>query len=413
MKKIIKLNESDLLRIIQGVLSEQSLGKPIPSDFGRGIADDTKIIAIQNKLKSLGYNLGTSGPNKDGVDGVYGGKTKLAVQDYQRKNRLIPADGIVGTNTAQKMGVSPLTNDQIRTLKTSGVLKPKSKMTIPSTDKKRKLENVVGQISNRSYNFLQSLKKEGEFNRDTFMIVNKDAAIISLFGPNYKFLGKDSITTGKRKDPGVEASEEGKSLGYRQWHEISIEFAEKKPNHPDSIKIKKYLERYPNAKNFLFSGKKDQEFPKGFPVSYAAAREAGLDYTPSGAFTIGFGKKEKGFEGGDDPNIDNVFHLRPLGSFFDIPASTHGAAGKARQNLIQKASEDGQPIKDYTRAGAGCINVSKGFLKLMNQYEPEWVFILPDNGRDQDVKVTTFDKWSSKLISLGEKCVRSIYDLFV
>jgi hypothetical protein len=49
---------------------------------------------------------------------------------------------------------------------------------------------------------------------------------------------------------------------------------------------------------------------------------------------------------------------------------------------------------------------------LINQYEPEWVFILPDNGKDDEVKITTFEKWTSGLIALGEKCVRSIYDLF-
>ena len=94
------------------------------------------------------------------------------------------------------------------------------------------------------------------------------------------------------------------------------------------------------------------------------------------------------------------------------PTAVHGSAGENRKKLRQRAGKDGQPIKNYTRAGAGCINVGENFLRLINQYEPEWVFILPDNGKDDEVKITTFEKWTSGLIALGEKCVRSIYDLF-
>jgi hypothetical protein len=129
MKKIIKLDESDLLKIINKVLSEQGLGRPIPSNFGQDIISRTQntqsaknITTIQTKLKSLGYNLGTSGPNRDGIDGVYGKMTRDAIVDFQRKNSLTP-DGIVGTNTATKLGVSPLSNDQIRMLQKGQTIK--------------------------------------------------------------------------------------------------------------------------------------------------------------------------------------------------------------------------------------------------------------------------------------------------
>lgn len=53
---------------------------------------------IQTKLKRWGYYTGS-------VDGVFGAKTKAAVQYFQRKNGLT-ADGIVGSATAKAMGVS-------------------------------------------------------------------------------------------------------------------------------------------------------------------------------------------------------------------------------------------------------------------------------------------------------------------
>ena len=56
------------------------------------------VKTIQTKLKRWGYYTGA-------VDGVFGAKTKAAVQYFQRKNGLA-ADGIVGSATAKAMGVT-------------------------------------------------------------------------------------------------------------------------------------------------------------------------------------------------------------------------------------------------------------------------------------------------------------------
>lgn len=58
----------------------------------------TVVKTIQTKLKRWGYYTGS-------VDGVFGAKTKSAVQLFQRKNGLT-ADGIVGNATAKAMGVT-------------------------------------------------------------------------------------------------------------------------------------------------------------------------------------------------------------------------------------------------------------------------------------------------------------------
>ena len=42
-------------------------------------------MELQKRLKELGYDLGTSGSNKDGVDGDYGSKTREAVREFQRQ----------------------------------------------------------------------------------------------------------------------------------------------------------------------------------------------------------------------------------------------------------------------------------------------------------------------------------------
>lgn len=58
----------------------------------------TIVRTIQTKLKRWGYYTGN-------VDGIFGAKTKAAVQYFQRKNGLT-ADGIVGNATAKAMGVT-------------------------------------------------------------------------------------------------------------------------------------------------------------------------------------------------------------------------------------------------------------------------------------------------------------------
>lgn len=50
-----------------------------------GNPDTADNIELQTKYKALGYDLGTSGPNGDGVDGSYGNNTKNATKAEQAK----------------------------------------------------------------------------------------------------------------------------------------------------------------------------------------------------------------------------------------------------------------------------------------------------------------------------------------
>ena len=72
------------------------------------------VKTIQTKLKRWGYYTGS-------VDGIYGAKTKAAVQYFQRKNGLT-ADGIVGSATAKAMGISLSGTTSTATTTSSGSL---------------------------------------------------------------------------------------------------------------------------------------------------------------------------------------------------------------------------------------------------------------------------------------------------
>jgi hypothetical protein len=78
--KIIKITESDLKHIVKKVLNEQ-IALPTVSRGQKG--EETK--KIQQALVYKGYKLGSTGPNKDGVDGDFGPATQRAIKDFQGK----------------------------------------------------------------------------------------------------------------------------------------------------------------------------------------------------------------------------------------------------------------------------------------------------------------------------------------
>jgi len=153
MKKIIKLTESDLEKIVKRVLKEQSIINEIESDaddfdgsqetvnseisnFNQTAPRSQKqnMIAIQQRLKSLGYDLGAYGPNKDGVDGNYGRRTLAAIKSFQTKNG-VKSTGWVGTVTAPLLGVDPM-KDVSFVGKTSSSKPTQQTKTNTSTTKK-------------------------------------------------------------------------------------------------------------------------------------------------------------------------------------------------------------------------------------------------------------------------------------
>jgi len=113
MRKIIKLTESDLEKIVRRVLKEDMEVEPemanVPLD---------KVKTVQQALVDAGYNVGP-----DGVDGKFGKNTRAAVRLYQ-KNNGIKQTGNVGPVTAGKLGVQPLTSG-----------KPAQKLTQKPTQK--------------------------------------------------------------------------------------------------------------------------------------------------------------------------------------------------------------------------------------------------------------------------------------
>jgi hypothetical protein len=136
---------------------------------------------------------------------------------------------------------------------------------------------------------------------------------------------------------------------------------------------------------------------------------AGLGSTPTGTYKLGPGHRDSGYAGSGL----NAFPLVDIETGERLATALHGAAGKFRGDVIKKAEQDKSSTKEYTRVSYGCVNVPAQFISAVQKANPQYVVILPDSGDlAQLPKVTTFGSWSDKIASLGEKCVRSFYDLF-
>lgn len=77
--------------------------KPVPAAW-LPTAEDKVLLQsyLSGKtpgLKHTGYDLGTSGPKGDGVDGIIGPKTKAALRSFQKDHGGLTADGIYGPKT--------------------------------------------------------------------------------------------------------------------------------------------------------------------------------------------------------------------------------------------------------------------------------------------------------------------------
>jgi hypothetical protein len=378
-----------------------------------------EVEKIQQKLIDLKL-LNAKSP-----DGKFGPNTKAAVIKFQEKNGLEP-DGIVGNQTYPKlMGSSTTTKKQPpSTTKTIKKVDLSPKVQVSQSDTfsglsrntletkfaplMKDLETAIklsGQMSNSTFSQLNALKKNNSLKDSSFIIVNKNAAIASLFDSNYKFVTRSSIVTG------ISTGE--KPLTYEEWANITL--AAWKKNPASEPKTAKWVQANPT---FIRSNntidyeayQNRNEKVKEFPFSYPAAKTAGRAVTPSGAYKLGTGVEH---EYAGAPGMTNTFHLVDIETAIAYPAAVHAFSDTRRGELIKKASGEGINIdKSYTRIGAGCTNVDRNFIENMLKYKPKYVIILPDAGGTVDVKVTTIQKWSEKLLELGDKCVASLSNLF-
>ena len=131
MSKLFKMSDEEISRILnlhENAKQKERSGKKVDNLLiedmepvaGMESVPLGKVEAVQQKLVDLGYNLGKTGPNGDGVDGVFGSKSRNAVIQYQTEKGISPAKGNVGPKTAASLGVEQLTSTSSSSSDTTG-----------------------------------------------------------------------------------------------------------------------------------------------------------------------------------------------------------------------------------------------------------------------------------------------------
>lgn len=145
MKRII-LSESQYNRLVSQKLNEEvTLTGEKVTDFDIDLENNIiskwsknnpkHVERLQRMLKLLGYELGNYGPNKDGVDGIYGAFTEDSVEEFQMEempNQPEQWDGVIGPVTynllkSKSNEVAEEKGEELDTM-LSDISKPKKKI---------------------------------------------------------------------------------------------------------------------------------------------------------------------------------------------------------------------------------------------------------------------------------------------
>lgn len=411
MKKIIKLNESDLLKIINRVISEQII---------QGVGNDPyqyKKVGNNYFYAFKGKSNWTQAKNPTGLEAI---KTKIfqepptsrqggsvqpkkvttsrqggSVQSTKVKSRLDIPGGVSPSDTPEKIGDTRATPQWMKQLSKDAI----------------KTQTLIRDITQRSFNVLTRMKKENYLQNDSFVIVNKNQAVISLFKPNYKFIATGRIVYGGATE------KPGEYKDYGKFFDLTIKYC----NVQNGISLKKggscdkvtqYYAKFPKA-----IGKRPPfDFPdypgwlgKGFPYSFEASVAAGENFTPSGDYDLAPGSKGGYSKTG---SIDK-YNLRKDGKTLPTAVHLFPSFRKGHMDKISKTPvSDDKDVSSQAKVGMGCINIDERMLKLFDTYKPTKCLILPENKQDEKIIVIPTQTFIDKLKNFCVNSFTSLSSLF-
>jgi peptidoglycan hydrolase-like protein with peptidoglycan-binding domain len=429
MRKIIKLTESDLEKIVKRVLREDMEVEPemanVPLD---------KVKVAQQALVNAGYNIGPTG-----VDGKFGKNTRAAVILYQ-KNNGIRQTGNVGPITAGKLGVQPLvsgtttqktatgqkpvqkqqtttgqkpvqkqqTTTGIAPVQSQGcqVIGPSSKIeglsmtvqyyqkmfmgnpynTINSIMNKYASSYVAQGIPQRTACEIALIQLRPQYKDKNVFIVDTLDKLMYLYGKDSQFIAKTDIISGTNKQS-VDPKTIAKSL--MTWDEevTSLGF------------------KWVDGKGYVDQTGKNRKYNDELVYSNIDKNKA--RFLPKGIYTT---KSEIGNHKGYAGDAQNVLYLAQGNK--GIAQAIHGyyveqprtaALKKAAQVLsnpnnkkVSKEFMDLVSSKSVNLSQSyGCINVPENFLPYLRKYGPNsYVFNMGEDKQNYLVQNTTnyFDK---------------------
>jgi peptidoglycan hydrolase-like protein with peptidoglycan-binding domain len=223
MTRIIKITQKELKRLVESIISEAvpPSGGEVPMSALGGLTKD-ELYILQGALKQteFGNLLGTSGPNKDGVDGILGTRTKTALSKFQEKNKITGENGILGAKSIVLL--KPLM-DKVK------IVRPTTKQSTPSTIPSIKpsylfydgktLKLVVNGKAVASYNAWSGRTKWNAFSASQKALVDRMVNKIDFM----KIKGAGPIPEGSYYLGDIQKRTNGDALklaGNKDWYEL-------------------------------------------------------------------------------------------------------------------------------------------------------------------------------------------------
>jgi hypothetical protein len=388
MKKIIKLTESDLEKIIQKVLNEQS---SLTATAGTGFRD---IPNINPKNLKIGDG-GTSDPRK--------------VKDVKDLQKRLMDLGLLKTKSMVPTGYfGDLTQSALNAYNSQGIVKQQKGKPEPKKQTKTEPKKTVEKKYNLTPRIDQELSfiKSRKLDDKPFFVYDPKYNLLYLFGKGGTLIDYTSVVDGKAK----QQKEDTIQYTYSEWCKASG--YSDKPIICTAPNVKKESEcmTLPNKISFT------NGVCRVNPI-YAALPEAERFFA-KGIYDIRNLQRDPGYVGSGM----NSFRISKPGSNEIIAAAIHGipnsgprlTASKALEAGLKKDIQSGRVPEKYlenTKAIAaanqsfGCVGVPANFIDnpaVQKVASGARLFVM---GEDKDFLVQNSVDYFEKLSGNGESCV--------
>lgn len=382
MKKIIKLSESDLVSIIDRVISEQKRENINPNNLklGDGGRRNPKEINLVKQLQQKLFDLGLLKTSSMKPTGYFGRYTKDALDRYN--------------------GVTPQKTTQPPKPKSTSQSSP---VPTPSSDKNQSQNKPISKDTKTSKNFCPvppsyndvDKLKVSQYQSTAGELISKgvpkrSACEVSYVSIRPKFSNKNFFVVDTRHNTIYLFNKEGKFVeksytidGYNAQSQDAKKIAEALWSWSDEVKATGFVWDK-QVGGYKDKTGKNRKYDHELVYDYIDKNKK--RFFPKGIYSIGFLSGDKNYIGG--PN--NVFNITTLDGSKNLAAAIHGfynepprvnAMLELKRAMGKSASPTSMSIPDSFiktveqymgtskfNKSYGCINIPDDFLKIARPY---------------------------------------------
>lgn len=387
--------------------------------FKRGMRDPqvgTKtgpIAKIQQKL----IDAGIMNPIPDTSYGIYGPKTKAAVEKFQTANKLKKVDGIVGPKTTAALNKTSSTGDDYKFNYSSNSNIPGSSTYVASANRndiERRLNTPLGTTianADRINKELYFINARPQYNDKPFFIVDPRLNLVFAFDKQHKLVDySQSIASADKQQDVIFTKKDWCELSSKTKNPEKYGYGERtyeKINGVDTCVRTHNGKKYVSGKNTAAS---DETLYQGKTYAYDVLGAENKRYAQKGIYGIRSKFYQSGYEGQE--GIPNAFMLKKDGVAVGtaihalVPTGNRLVADKELKGLLQKDLNFGTIPQEYIDMvekdflspkskydlSSGCFNVDPEFIQNpkvqeISNYPDVPVFIMGEQDTDYLVQV--------------------------